>query len=644
MRKITRPGASYLKRWSLECKPLKSPPPAWNEAPLNCVRSCAGTVHALIAAIFFLVSLPASVPGRAAEKAAPTAQTANVSNSRKTPSPDYSEAARAVQFNVKGMLNARVVTTCSNGTLQTWNKGIDGVWSGLATRQAADLMGSKGRVALPDDATFQANSLHPQVVLHFPNDDVSGNQVRFSDKGTADAYSFYPSSGYLSHLSLFFMSAFGTSEINVEIEYTDNTKEFRMYSIEDWAKKVPESEEKYFLSANLAKWGAKNTELEKDSHYLMGIELKPAPTKKVSCVTVKKPASPTTLTFWGATGYLQRSVPQIIAGNDPSISYEGRTVTTTNETVKLGYPGIVTRVNFRGTALNLHARTASAEMYLDVGVDGAPFRFLHVPRGDSDVSLAQNLSQGEHRVEIFKRVESAVGVLEVMALAVAGELLPAKPLPERRLMFLGDSFTAGQATTVEDGGPMDPSKAMRQNARLCYGRLLADRLHAQCHIIAYAGRGVMRDWQGVRAVRCAPEYYEYTLPDDVTARWEPKAYVPEAIGVCLGNNDFGDGVPDQTEYIRVYVEFVRKLRRDAPHAHIFLILSPSLTDEPGHVPLHTVQHAYFDEIVRRLADPHVQVVPVAHYPGVPGDFHPSGTAHRAIAAELEPVFRQVLKW
>jgi lysophospholipase L1-like esterase len=120
--------------------------------------------------------------------------------------------------------------------------------------------------------------------------------------------------------------------------------------------------------------------------------------------------------------------------------------------------------------------------------------------------------------------------------------------------------------------------------------------------------------------------------------------VPDAIGVCLGNNDFGEGVPDQTEYVRLYAEFVRKLRRDAPNAWIFLILSPSLTDEPGRVPLHTVQQAYFAEIARRLGDPRVVVAPISHYEGVPGDFHPSGTAHRAVAKELEPVFRKALNW
>jgi hypothetical protein len=60
--------------------------------------------------------------------------------------------------------------------------------------------------------------------------------------------------------------------------------------------------------------------------------------------------------------------------------------------------------------------------------------------------------------------------------------------------------------------------------------------------------------------------------------------------------------------------------------------------------MHSVQRAYLEEIARRLGDSRVQVVPIAHYPAVPGDGHPSGTAHRAVADELEPVFRKALKW
>jgi hypothetical protein len=555
---------------------------------------------------------------------------------------DYSNAARAVQFDVQPVLNARVVTTLSSGKLVTWNKGIDGAWSGLATRQAAAAMGSKDRIALPDDGVFSANEFHPLTVLRFSNNDASGNQVRFSEKGVADTYSFPVPGDYYSNLSLFFMSAFGTSDINFEITYGDKTVEVKKFSVEDWATRLPETETKFCLSAGLAKWGTANTEMEPDGHYLMGLNLKPVASKKVVKVTVNKPASDTTLTFWGATGYRNQTALRTVSGSAPEVSYEGRAAVTPEGTVKLGYPGIIARVNFHGSTLSLRARTTSDELYLDVRIDDKAPSLLKVPKGESKVALAAGLGAGEHRVEILKRVESCVGVLEVVSLSVDGEFLVPPPLPVRRLMFLGDSFTAGQATTVEDGGPMDPNKAMRENARLSYGRLLADRLHAQCHIIAYAGRGIVRDWQGLSTVRCAPEYYEYALPDDPTTPWNPHAYVPDAIGVCLGNNDFDTGVPDQTQYISAYCEFLRKLRRDAPQAHIFLITAPSLTDEPGQVPLRTVQIAYFAEIVRRLGDSRIQVVAIPHYPGVPGDWHPSGTAHRAIADELEPMFRKAL--
>jgi len=558
---------------------------------------------------------------------------------------DYSNLARTIQFDVKSLLNARMITTWSNGKLVSWNKGVDGTWSGLATRSAADLMGSKDKIALPNDGTFEANAFHPKVVLNFSDADATGNQVRFTDKNISDSYSFPVAENCYSNISLFFMSAFGSSDITVEITYSDKTFQLKKYTIEDWAWRIDENETKYFLAANMAKWGNAYTELEKDSHYLMGVNIQPDITKKVIKITVNKPASESTFSFWGATGYGIVSPAWSVKGSAPEISYEGRTVVTREGSVKLGYPGIVIRMNFRGTDLSMSTRTSSDELYLDVIIDNGNPVFLKVPKGESSIALAKGLKAGEHKVAIHKRVESTVGILEVLSMTVTGEFISTPTLPARKLLFMGDSFTAGQATTVEDGGPpMDPSKAMRQNARLSYPRLLADRLNAQCHIVAYAGRGVVRDWQGLNNVLCAPEYYENALPDDITTRWNQTNYIPDVIGVCLGNNDFGVGIPDQIEYVRAFSEFVLKLRHDAPDAYIFLITSPSLTDEPGKVPMRSVQKAYLDEVVQRLGDPRIQVLQIAHYEGVPGDWHPSGTAHRAVANELEPVIRKVLNW
>jgi len=189
---------------------------------------------------------------------------------------------------------------------------------------------------------------------------------------------------------------------------------------------------------------------------------------------------------------------------------------------------------------------------------------------------------------------------------------------------------------------VNPSKSRRQNARLSYGWMLSRRLNAEVSIIACAGRGLLRDWQGLKTARQAPEFYEYALADDPSTPWAHASYVPDAIGVCLGD-DFMTGLPDETDYIKAYAEFVRTLRRDAPKAEIVLILLPAVTDPAGGVPRRTVMHRYLDQVARTLGDPKVVVVDIGEFPGVPGDGHPDGTAHEAVAKILEPVFRAALR-
>jgi hypothetical protein len=172
--------------------------------------------------------------------------------------------------------------------------------------------------------------------------------------------------------------------------------------------------------------------------------------------------------------------------------------------------------------------------------------------------------------------------------------------------------------------------------------MLSRRLAAEVSLVAYAGRGLERDWQGLRTPIAAPEIYEYALADDPATPWRHGDYVPDAIGVCLGN-DFDAGVPDEEDYIAAYVEFVRKLRRDAPKAWVFLIVSPVVSDRPGAVPRRTVLRAYLDQVAKRLNDPRVAVVDVGAYPGVPGDGHPDGAAHEAVTRILEPLFRKALE-
>jgi hypothetical protein len=330
-----------------------------------------------------------------------------------------------------------------------------------------------------------------------------------------------------------------------------------------------------------------------------------------------------------------------ISAANPLVRVEGRGVTTPGAGVKLGYPGVAFHLFVHGPSLAWRAETTSEEVDFDVLVDGTFLRRLRLPRGEAETVLFEGASDTDHRVELVHCTESSNGLCEVKTLTAVGDFRTPAAAPEHRIMVIGDSFTAGAATECRPGLPVPKTKTQRQNGRLSYGWILARRLGADASIIAYAGRGLQRDWQGLPTARCAPDFYENALADDPATPWPHASAVPDIIGVCLGN-DFDAGVPDEVSYVRGFTEFVRKLRRDAPHAAIFLLVSPVIKNQPDGAPRRDVLRSYLDLVAKRLGDPRVTVTDIGTYPGVPGDWHPDGTAHEAVANILEPLFRQAL--
>jgi len=287
---------------------------------------------------------------------------------------------------------------------------------------------------------------------------------------------------------------------------------------------------------------------------------------------------------------------------------------------------------------------SNEDAFFDVGIDGVDPTLLRLRSGEGRYFLFESESIAEHSIVLTRRTESWQGTCAILGfdLGAEGELLPLPALPVRKLMFIGDSVTSGEMTAYEAGRTM--TDKANSNARLSYGMILARRLGAQCHLVSYGGRGLVRDWQDYRDTRNAPQFYELALPDDPAVRWDHQRYVPDAIGVQLGTNDFSPSIPDQNEFLHSYVAFLRKLRRDAPQARVFIMDSPIVVDDPVEGLRRTALHAYLDQIVRHVGDPKVMLAPLQHYPGVPANGHPTGREHEAIAAELEPVFRQAFGW
>jgi len=335
-----------------------------------------------------------------------------------------------------------------------------------------------------------------------------------------------------------------------------------------------------------------------------------------------------------------RAAPKTDVANARSdlLSYEGRTAKMPDGAVRLGFPGVVLRTRFRGARLVLKSTASSDTQWVDIIVDGGDPKTVRLQKGAQDLTL-YDAAFGEHTIEVARRNESWEGVWDIVsAEAPGGRLLPAPQLPKRKLLFIGDSITCG---AVSDVARTDPTQDLRMdNGQKSFGKVLARRLDAQCHLVSYGGRGLIRDWQGIRDTRNAPQFYELAAPDEPAMPWNPADYVPDAIGVMLGTNDFNQGIPDQNEFINAYVQFIQKIRRDAPRASVLLMDSPMVTD--GDLPKRTVLGAYIGDVVRRLNSKSVVHAPVKHYPGRPVNAHPIAEEHIAIATGLEPLFRQAI--
>jgi lysophospholipase L1-like esterase len=334
----------------------------------------------------------------------------------------------------------------------------------------------------------------------------------------------------------------------------------------------------------------------------------------------------------------------ILPAESSAVTYEGRYASDGAGGVRLGFPGVIVHLRFRGSSLGMRVRASSADVAFDIRVDGGSPTALELRSGEGDYTIFEGGGAMEHTIELTRRNESWRGTCTIVGFnpGVGGELLAPAALPARKLLFIGDSVTCGElAAWVPEHVVMS---ALDSDARASFAMILARHLGAQCHLVSYGGRGVIRDWQGGRGATNAPQFYELALPDDPKAAWDHRRYVPDGIGIALGTNDFSEGIPDQNEFVNAYVEFILKVRGDAPNATIFVMDSPIVKDDPDSGPRRTVLHGYLRQVVERIGSPKVILTAVSHYPGVPNNGHPTGADHEAMAAEIEPVIRGALGW
>lgn len=314
-------------------------------------------------------------------------------------------------------------------------------------------------------------------------------------------------------------------------------------------------------------------------------------------------------------------------------------------------------LRFQGTALDVlvddvSPGTADKTPHLVVVVDGGEPRVLRSEPGQGRrVMLTSGLPDGEHEVTLALRTEQTVGPLTLRGFELTGTaLLPVAP-KRRRLEFVGDSVTCGYgadvATTTPDAYHFTAANEDGWNA---FAAVAARELDAEQSVVCASGRGMYRAFEG--AIRpSVPALWERLTPEqEPLVRWEPSRFVPDAVIVNLGTNDFSPGGVDADAYEHAATAFLTRLRAVYPRAVLIAALGPMLSDDwpPG-------ERAW--SMARRRLTAAVEARHAAGDPDVYGllftpqrgplygeDWHPTRATQQQLAAEVVRELRRHFAW
>ena len=207
--------------------------------------------------------------------------------------------ADTVQINIKSLLNARSVSTFSNGKIYTWTMGIDGGGhgNGYVTHSVAANKNYTAGPTLPDSARFPANRNHPTMLLNYSNSDSTHFQTHYLSG--SDSVTFSVPSGNYSTIYLALTSSEGSTTIGVVLTYSDGPVT-STFTLPDYDQGLTSGV--FYVDSGMQKWSNTNSPGDNFGHNLNGFGVTANSTKTLTSVKLVKKTTGSYLVFWGATG------------------------------------------------------------------------------------------------------------------------------------------------------------------------------------------------------------------------------------------------------------------------------------------------------------------------------------------------------
>lgn len=281
---------------------------------------------------------------------------------------------------------------------------------------------------------------------------------------------------------------------------------------------------------------------------------------------------------------------QFVNPQNSDIQYMGRFDDSNPVEFQFAYPGTSITAKFEGTRLDAilieyGSGSSTTTNYFNVIIDDAEPVVIELSRSDTLYTLAEGLTDEIHTVQLFKRTETSVGKVgfKGFMLEAGSTLLTPDPLPERKMMFIGNSITCGYGNEVSTTSPNNfPFTSTNENNYNAWGAITSRNLDAQYHCIAFSGRGLNRNYDGSQN-GLAPEFFNQTIAGSSIA-WDHSNYIPDVVVINLGTNDFSAETGNQAYYVEeetfvnAYIDFIGNIKTVYPDASIVCAVGVMMND------------------------------------------------------------------
>ena len=270
----------------------------------------------------------------------------------------------------------------------------------------------------------------------------------------------------------------------------------------------------------------------------------------------------------------------IIDADDPSIQYVGRFDFSNPKKVLFDWAGVYICAKFEGTSCSILLKDSTDDY--DIVVDDHAPKILHADSSVAIYHVASGLSDSiTHTIILQKRTEPLVGAGKFMGFLLdkGKKLLSLPKRTNRRIEFIGNSITSGYGNEADTSDRhFHPAT---ENACLSFASITARELEADYSLISYSGRGVVRNYSDSDKVSQypMPALYDRTCCFDSTTKWNFHTWIPQAVVINLGTNDFSTRpFPDSAVFVDAYNRLIDHVRSLYPGVTIFCCSGPMISE------------------------------------------------------------------